>query len=172
MKASENNRKDNKTGIFQILKDNLIYIIMAFILLAAIYYSTQNSEESNMDGSKLMFYLKVILVVLIVGGIFVFLNVSGARSFEQEAKNTKPRMKHYTQKKTREEYEREKQSVTEKELQKLYQSDKFRNMVREKGNDKAEWVWQTKEKEKKVVFRENESCDEDEHLSQITVSDS
>ena len=45
-------------------------------------------------------------------------------------------------------------------------------MAEQKGDKQENWVWQTKEKEKKTVWRDRDQSDEDiDNLSQITISD-
>ncbi len=168
MKSDSN--EENKSGF---LKQNFVYIAMVVILVGAIIYSGQHSETQEEEQTKPKFPLKFIVVVLVVLSVFIFLMVTSSKTFEKEAKRAVPKQKFYTQRLTKDEFEQETKDVTQRELQKLYENNKFNQMLKEKGNKQAEWVWQTKEKEKKVVFRENahDEEDDDDNLSQITLSD-
>jgi hypothetical protein len=58
---------------------------------------------------------------------------------------------------------------TRRELEKLINSDQFRQMRQEKGNDLTNWNWQLKEKAMKDVYRENGT--ESEDISHLSLSD-
>jgi len=58
---------------------------------------------------------------------------------------------------------------TRRELEKLCNSDQFRQMTQEKGKDLTNWNWQLKEKAMKDVYRENGT--ESEDISHLSLSD-
>lgn len=173
MKKSENNTHSNHEGIFSGFKQNLIYLIM-FVLLIFSYFNygwpTEKHDHQYEEKSKFSFKFALLCLIALV--IFVFIMLTSARNFEKNAKvTTNANQKNFVQRVSKEEYERQKQEVTQKELEKLYKSEQFRKMKNMKGERMSEWNWQTKENEKKVVFREDPiDDDEDEHLSQVDVS--
>jgi len=67
------------------------------------------------------------------------------------------------------EYEQMKDYYTKLELEKLYNSDKFKKMMQEKGNNIINWNWQIREKYAKDVYREKGT--ESEDISHLSLSD-
>jgi hypothetical protein len=168
--------------MFTSIKQNLIYIVMFGAIILAIFYSSDfNKSEVKLDGQenddnidvglvkKSKFPLQVIIVVSFVLVGFIFLMVSGSKQYVQEAKKETPK-KSFVGRMTKEEFETAKKENTRRELEKLMQTPQFKQMVEQKGDDPKNWIWQIREKEKKTVYRDRESSD-DENLSQITVSD-
>ena len=61
--------------------------------------------------------------------------------------------------------------TTQKEIEKLYENERFKKMLNEKGETLEKWNWQSREKAKRPVFREDKSDTSDEHMSQVDLSD-
>ena len=61
--------------------------------------------------------------------------------------------------------------TTQKEIEKLYENERFKKMLNEKGETLEKWNWQSREKAKRTVFREDKSDTSDEHMSQVDLSD-
>jgi hypothetical protein len=167
-----------KTSFFSTLKQNFIYIVMFGAIILAIFYSQDNkTDESIVEGedqgleiAKPKFPLKYILSVGVTLLVFIIVMVLNSKSFSNDAKKTQPVQKSFVARQSKEDYEILKAETTRRELEKLYQSPNFKRMHDRKGDNPSNWIWQTKEKDKKVVYRDNESSG-DERLSQITVSD-
>lgn len=166
--------------IFNTIKDNILYIIMFSAVILAILFSNGYVSYSNEEGDegaseeikKRKFPLQIFLIVTAVLIFFIYSMVSGSKGYMQKAKNEfETPKKSYVERISKAEYEKITQETTKKELVKLMQSPQFKQMKQQKGEDPKNWVWQTREKEKKVVYREREDSDEDDHLSQLTVSD-
>lgn len=167
-----------KNGIFHTLKENSIYILMFFSIVAAIYFNYTNDEvksenQENDSNQNKKFSLKIIIVSLVVVVIFIFFMVMNSKTFEESAKRPDPTAeKSYVNKLTTQEYNKITENTTKRELEKLYNNPKFKKMAEQKGDKQENWVWQTKEKEKKTVWRDRDQSDEDiDNLSQITISD-
>lgn len=64
-------------------------------------------------------------------------------------------------------YEYQTKTTTEAELEKLKNNPKFQEMLRQKGTDKKNWVWQTAEKENKTVWKDDGESSNSEGLSEI-----
>ena len=90
---------------------------------------------------------------------------------------TKNQSKIFTESCNKEEYERITRETTLREIKKLKQTTKFKDMLAKKGEKEEEWVWQTKERTKNIqnnFYKENTNLncgeEDDDHLSQITLS--
>lgn len=66
-------------------------------------------------------------------------------------------------------YEQLRDYYTRRELEKLYNSEQFRKMRQEKGDNLINWNWQMKEKAMKDVYREKGT--ESEDISHLSLSD-
>lgn len=66
-------------------------------------------------------------------------------------------------------YEQLREYHTKRELDKLYNSEQFRRMRQDKGDNITNWNWQLKEKEMKDVYREKGT--ESEDISHLSLSD-
>lgn len=151
---------------------------VVILMLSGIVYHFYNKSQSDgrqeqPDKEKIVpreYTLYIILgVVLIIFCVF-FQMISESKVYQKEAKVTKPIQKSYTKRMTTNEYNHIAEETTKKELDKLYQSREFQEMIKRKGTDPSNWVWQTKEKEKRTVWREDND-DDVSNLSQITLSD-
>jgi heme/copper-type cytochrome/quinol oxidase subunit 2 len=167
-----------KNGIFQTFKQNFIYIVMFFSIVGAIYYNYttqevegENEQDNTNPNKKISF--RVIIASLVVIVTFIIFMVMNSKSFEESAKRPDPTAeKSYVNKLTTQQYNKITENTTKKELEKLFSDPKFKKMYEQKGNKPENWVWQTKEKEKKTVWRDREESDEDiDNLSQITISE-
>jgi hypothetical protein len=149
---------------------------MLVAILVAVFFTTgegisDNSKDGNLDESKkYKMPLKVIIMVGSVLILFIIYMVYSSKSYMEQAKKGNPQVS-YTSRVSKQEYESITKEATEREIEKLMRNPKFQKMVEEKGDEPKNWIWQTKEKEKKTVYRDRESsCDED-NLSEITLSD-
>ena len=122
---------------------------------------------------KLSFRTKLIITAcfIVALGILLLIIRSDSKQFQAKNKNnfqtiTKPTCSNGTFSKA--EYEKETQQTTNKELLKLQNNPKYQQMIKERGTDKANWNWQTAEKEKSNVYRDGkETSDEEEDLSHV-----
>lgn len=186
MADSEPRIENSKTGLISFIKNNFIYFAMVVGIIGSVFYdkfvnykhydpSKGHNEHEIIDKfanqkPKFPFYTVIIIVLFIL--YFVFDLVRNSKTFVQNGGRNVHRKPIYTNRISKEEYQHQKNDVTDRELQKLFQNPNFKNISEKKGQDKKNWVWQTKEKEKKTVYRERESSDdENDRLSQITVSD-
>jgi len=133
----------------------------------------KSKEKSLSLKDSLSFKSKLIILICfcIAVGIVLFNIFRDTKEFQNSNKNSmgkfqKPICTNATINK--EEYNKQTEESTKKELSKLYNNPKYQRMLIEKGKDKSNWNWQTKEKESKTIFREGkESSDEDEDLSYV-----
>lgn len=175
-----------KRGIFSVIRNNFIYFAMVAAIIGSAFYgnfinrkdpisSEEHYEQDRIDKlenekSRFPFYTVIIILFFLL--YFVCDLVKNSKTFQQEAARNVERKPIFTNRISREEFERQKKEITDRELQRLFQSPNFKSMSEKKGQDKKNWVWQTQEKEKRTVFRDRaESDDENDRLSQITVSD-
>jgi hypothetical protein len=134
--------------------------------------STIKNEFKTLK-EKLSFRTKMIIVscFIVALGVLLLIIRSDSKQFQAKNKNSyqahiKPTCSNGTY--SKEEYEKETQETTNKELLKLQNNPKYQQMLRERGVDKANWNWQTAEKEKSNVHRDGkETSDEDEDLSHV-----
>ena len=112
------------------------------------------------------------ILLLIIG--FAWTIYKGKKSFAKEELKKK-QLKQSTlfaepiQDKSK--YELITKETTKKEIEKLYENVKFKKMLNEKGETTENWNWQSREKAKRTVFREEKSDTSDEHMSQVDFSD-
>jgi len=186
-KSREKKENENK-GIFSTVKYNILYFLMFVALIASIYYDYFNKEKSisesslneqnmNEGNTSQIEEKKIPLTSILIAGsvliVFIVINVLTSKDFVRDAvKQEASNQKSFTSRITKEEYERSTKETTSRELQKLINDPRYSKMIKEKGTDPINWVWQTKEKEKKTVWRENNNnSDDEDDLSQITLSD-
>ena len=179
--SEKRNKNSEQGGFFTFIKQNLIYFIMLIAIIIALFFNFQNEENiqinenkniEKIEKSKLPF--KAIILSAVVVITFIIFMIFSSKQFEETSKkpiNTQTTEKQFVNKVSKREFKKITEETTQRELDKLYSNPKFRTMVEKKGDKIENWVWQTKEKEKKVVYRDRESSDEDDHLSQITISD-
>ena len=118
-------------------------------------------------------YILLGLICLIVGG-FVWSISKGKISFakEQEKKAKIQEEKSYVEPiRSKTTYDVITKETTQKEVEKLFNSEKFKKMAEEKGENIENWNWQSREKTKRTIFREDKSDTSDEHMSQVDFSD-
>jgi hypothetical protein len=180
---NEQNVENPKPGFFGFIRNNFIYVIMVVGIIGSVFYHKDfiyqkqqipgEDEEGTTrlkEDAKSMFpYLTIVIICFFIL-YFVYDLVKNSKHFEKNARPGKKPV--YASRISKDEFERQRKEVTDRELNKLFQNQKFISLSEKKGNDKKNWVWQSKEKEKKTVFRDREdSEDENERLSQITVSE-
>jgi len=177
------NIKPRENFILYLIKHYLIYIIMASAIITMIFFSEflkdgahNNQEENNKLTDKEIkrkYILPIVLIVVVILILFIVFSVRGSKNFVQiqEKKLIDDRHKTYVKRMTQNEYERCKAETTQNELQKLYENSQFKKLYNERGNDTKKWTWQSREKDKRVVYRENEDSEDIDRLSQITLSD-
>ncbi len=159
-------------GLFQTIKTNFIYIIMAISIIISMIYDYMNKNELKQVEEDRIIPKSTMLHLIALGGVVVIVviiqMIRGSQDFQKEAfKKTKVPKSHVLNKVNSEEYKKITNDTTRKELEKLYNSTAFKNKLREKGEKPENWNWQLKEKSEKVVYRDHESSNEDEDLSHI-----
>jgi hypothetical protein len=176
--SERRNKNSEQGGFFTFIKQNLIYCIMFVAIVIALFYNFQNQDNTQINENKKIeksnFPLKAIILSAVVAITFIIFMIFSSKQFEETSKkpiNTQTTEKQFVNKVYKGEFKKIAEDTTQRELDKLYSNPKFRTMLEKKGDKVENWVWQTKEKEKKVVYRDRESSDEDDHLSQITISD-
>jgi hypothetical protein len=171
-------QQPEETGLISLMRRNCIYILMFLAIISVLFFkSFFIQEEEILVNSEKLENSHPLKIILIIGGallFFIIFMIFDSKSFEKKALRSQQETftKAFATQVTQEKYNESKRETTRKELEKLYQSDEFKKMQRSKGNNPESWNWQVKEKSKKVVYRDNnESCSEDDDLSQITLSD-
>ncbi len=133
----------------------------------------KNKEKPLSLKDSLSFKSKLIILICfcIAVGILLFNIFQDTKDFQTTSKNSMGKFQKpicTNAKLNKEEYNQQTEESTKKELSKLQNNPKYQRMMIEKGKDKSNWNWQTKEKESKTIFREGkESSDEDEDLSYV-----
>lgn len=166
------NSKSLQFAVFVLM---ISFIVYGFFLSP---YMGTKDKVTNQDTSKAAKSIKDMLSfrdkLIILGGVILFVVFGFAymrndsQSFQAEAKKPEKFFKPVVSNICPEEYDQQTRTTTERELDKLRRNPKFQQMLKEKGTDRRKWVWQTREKEEKQVFREgNETSDEEEDLSYI-----
>lgn len=163
-----------------IVFSGMICIIAVLVIYPNLLNNLSNEELALKAKEKplslkdtLSFKSKLIIVICfcVAVGILLFNIFQDTKDFQNSSKNSmgkyqKPLCTNAALNK--EEYTRQTEESTKKELSKLYNNPKYQRMMIEKGKDKSNWNWQTKEKESKTIFREGkESSDEEEDLSYV-----
>ena len=115
------------------------------------------------------FIPKYTLIIIFIG-FLIYLFSENNENYNKELKYREKYPIQYTRRLNNEEYERECEETTERELQKLYNSQKFLQMYSEKGVDKSNWCWQTSEKKKKKNWNDRDSDIKSEELENLTFS--
>ena len=147
--------RDFITKIMYILM--IICIIISFII------------EFDMRDLTKKFIPKFTIIIIIIG-FFIYLSSLNSKRYVEKI-NYKDNPIQYVRRVNKENYERECIETTERELKKLYNSKKFLEMYNQKGEDKANWVWQTQEKKKRKILNESKDSDiNSEELEKLTFS--
>jgi hypothetical protein len=154
--------------LLQNIKSNLLYIFMFIFLIGAIVYqffnkTEEHTGEDNKPKNTTTLYVKIIggSIVLICFLIFVIKSTKDFQNTEEVPE--KSPVAHIS----KDEYKRQADEVTKRELEKLKQSEQYKKFVESKSGNGAQ-NWQETEKDKKVVYRDGpESDDSDEDLSHI-----
>jgi hypothetical protein len=134
------------------------------------------SKFKEFRRSQYFFYVIVPSLLIIIAS-FIWNVKKGKATFvnEQVKKSIKQSKKLFAENvQNREEYDMITKETTKKEIEKLFENERFKTMVDERGENQENWNWQSREKSKKVVFREvgeGKSDTSDEHMSQVDFSD-
>ena len=174
------------TTFMTSIYSNIWYLVMGVAILVAVFYQKVYSVEvpivkSDLDLSDNMIEVNslnqkipkpaIILIVVIILILLVVI-IRNSKDFENQVKIQKTPTKYVAKRITKEEFDRQKNDTTKKEIEKLYNSPSFKRMLNQKGEDPKNWIWQTREKDKKVAFRDDVNSEDEANLSQITLSDS
>ncbi len=141
--------------------------------LFAYYYNKLKNSFNDFRKSNYYRYVLLGMICLILGG-FIWGVSKGKISFakEQEKKAKIQNEKVFAEPtKGLNQYEMITKETTQKEVEKLFSSEKFKKMAEEKGEKVENWNWQSREKAKRTVFRDDKSDTSDEHMSQVDFSD-
>lgn len=170
----------NEEGLFATIKKNILYVFMVVAVIIAILYSNglpENKKEkdinTDIDTSEVKSsnsILKILAIVLVIGGAFIYFMISGHQDYIKQAQKGSEE-KSFVSRLSKEDYSKITEDTTKRELEKLMTNPKFKEMLGKKGDDPKNWIWQTRDKEKRVVYRDRESSDEEDNLSQLTISD-
>jgi hypothetical protein len=115
-------------------------------------------------------FIPKFTIIIIIIGFFIYLSSQNSKRYIEKI-NYKDNPIQYVRRVNKENYERECIETTERELKKLYNSKKFLEMYNQKGEDKANWVWQTQEKKKRKILNESKDSDiNSEELEKLTFS--
>ena len=136
----------------------IICIIISFI----IEFDTRDLSQK---------FIPKFTIIIIIIGFFIYLTSENSKRYIEKI-NYKDNPIQYVRRVNKENYERECIETTERELKKLYNSKKFLQMYSQKGEDRANWVWQTKEKKKRKIWNEQDDSDiNSEELEKLSFSD-
>jgi hypothetical protein len=142
----------------------IMYIIMIICIIISFIIEFDTRDLSQK-------FIPKFTIIIIIIGFFIYLTSENSKRYIEKIKNKENNPIQYVRRVNKENYERECIETTERELKKLYNSSKFLEMYYQKGEDKANWVWQTEEKKKRKKW--NESTDSDinsEELEKLTFS--
>lgn len=122
--------------------DRLTYVLaVTATVLAWLFFKSElsssfaNLKSSLHDFSKTSTFTIVVVPFLIILPGILLMNLKS----EQTGPN--PR---WTQPISREHFEGQAREYTQAQLQELYKSPKFKEMMRKRGNDPKKWCWQSK----------------------------
>ena len=116
-------------------------------------------------------FIPKFTIIIIIIGFFIYLSSQNSKRYIEKI-NYKDNPIQYVRRVNKENYEKECKETTERELKKLYNSKKFLQMYSQKGEDRANWVWQTKEKKKRKIWNEQDDSDiKSEELEKLSFSD-
>jgi len=140
------------------------------------------SEEAQEDWVLLFkenyiypYYWELLVAFLLISILFVYafahhlkyeqnINIKNEDEMENQIKSDP-----YLIRQSTHQYEQLRDYYTRRELDKLYNSDQFKQMRQEKGDNLTNWNWQMKEKATKDVYREKGT--ESEDISHLSLSD-
>ena len=116
-------------------------------------------------------FIPKFTIIIIIIGFFIYLSSQNSKRYIEKI-NYKDNPIQYVRRVNKENYEKECKETTERELKKLYNSKKFLQMYSQKGEDRANWVWQTKEKKKRKIWNEQDDSDiNNEELEKLSFYD-
>ena len=116
-------------------------------------------------------FIPKFTIIIIIIGFFIYLSSQNSKRYIEKI-NYKDNPIQYVRRVNKENYEKECKETTERELKKLYNSKKFLQMYSQKGEDRSNWVWQTKEKKKRKIWNEQDDSDiNSEELEKLSFSD-
>jgi hypothetical protein len=136
--------------------------------------SNEIHNKSQSWKEKISFKTKLIItaIVIMLLGIFFFFITKENKNQQKKAiiSSDKPEpCKIFAANATSsmKKYQEQTMTTTQIELEKLKNNPKYQEMLRQKGSDKKNWVWQTAEKEKKTVWKDDGESSNSEGLSEI-----
>lgn len=169
--------------LLTIVKENFLFILMFLGIIGSMIKDFMDKAEivikdvGEFDPAHERIIPKSTLVHIALIAFLVVLTLlykmfSESREFIQEASyGTPKRRKYFANRISPEEYNRQAAEMTRKEQEKLFRSAAYQRMLQEKGEDRKNWVWQTSEKQKKAVWKDNDDSEELDHLSKISMTD-
>jgi Cu/Ag efflux pump CusA len=146
----------------EFFKNNrfLIYLFFLFTILLALHHVYFKNYISDEDFSyTITIYAGLISFILLI----LFFLIS--RAFIDKLTSGKITTS-YINAISLEEYEKITKETTEQEKAKLFQSDEFESMLKEKGENEANWNWQLRNRMQGKL-----NVISDDELSNITVSE-
>jgi hypothetical protein len=155
-----------KESFLRKLKKNFLYIFMLIAVVTSLILEIYNKNLKEENGIEVTVnektnFLPKYTIGLIVASIigFIAIMAKNSKDYQEQSRREQKDFVRYVEPVPREEYQKITEEVTKKELDKLYQSPDFKKMLAEKGRDQKNWAWQSREKEGKAAWREEESDD-------------
>jgi hypothetical protein len=167
---------------------DLIYIAMLVAIFSISFYKIFHkktvAEDHTIDDQTLppmnrylmniRLYLglttfNVIVISLITFIIFVFV-FKTVKNEGDSPQSPSKYFKLYAEPVDKKKYNELTKEITQSEVKKLMNSEEFKRVYEEKGENEENWNWQSREKAKKVLFKdENEDDIKDEDLENLDV---
>jgi hypothetical protein len=156
--------------LFQTIKTNVLYIAMLIILLVSLVYQFLQKPEDDGDQrpkKTMAFYVALFGGIFFIVTLVIYL-IKNSKDFQKDAQDNPVVEKSPVARISKSEYQKQADETTKRELEKLMQSEKYKKMKESKGNDPKKYNWQTAEKEKRTIYRDNEDSDNsDDSLSKV-----
>jgi preprotein translocase subunit SecG len=157
-------------GVFQTIKTNFLYVTMFLILVTSLVYQFINkSDEADSQRPKKgsSFYLALFGGIFFIIILIIYL-IKNSKGFQKDAQENPVVEQSRVGKVSEEEYKKQTEENTKREIEKLMQCEKFKKLKAVKGEDPKNYNWQIADKAKKTVYRENEDSDDsDDSLSKV-----
>lgn len=154
------------------MRENFHILVLAAMVVCIVSITFYNSISNDID--PILSNKKIIIIGILGIMVYIYFTIlkKSSEDYFQEQKNNRGKFKPVVANTiSREQYKKITEETTKQELEKLYKSKEYQDTLKKKGTDTKNWVWQTRKKAKKTVWREGDDSDDLDNLSQMTISD-
>lgn len=149
----------------EFYRQNKTLMLLQSGLLGGLILSYYSFEDWLHSDDIFLYTAAVLIYAGLISLILVNLYLLLSRSFNVTLPFGKS-LNRFIKMYTKDEYERTTKETTEREKEKLFQSEQMMKMMQEKGEDESKWNWQLRDR-----IRGKLNVFSDDELSNITVSE-